>query len=401
VEYNPLSRQMAEDPYPTYRWLRDEAPVYYNEAMSFYALSRHEDVLNAHLDAETFINEHGTTLEGLQDGLNTLLTLDGPAHRTSRLVLTRPFKPQGVKLLEPRIRAVTTGLLDRARDAGELDLVTEFSAKLPMVVIAELMALPVDQRDQIHELCNQLLSRNGADENAMTMPPEAMAAALELMQLFIALAKERRAHPGEDIASLLATAKTVDMQGNERLLEDWELASRYLELAVAGHETVMKLVSTGALRLEQYLDQRAELANDPALIPNAVEELLRLDPPTQFQGRWTSRDVELHGTTIPADVRVVLITGSATHDERMYANPEELDIHRFVGRQVGFGYGVHLCLGAHLARLEAKIAFEELLARYPRYEVDADRVVRSYGSNVRGFSSLPIRLEPSQPLATV
>jgi cytochrome P450 len=398
MDYNPLGRQLAEDPYPTYRWLRDEAPAYYHRDMNFWALSRYGDVLAAHLDAATFINAHGTTLEGLQDGLNVLLSLDGEAHRSSRMVLTRRFKPGAVRALEPRVRAVTAGILDAARESGELDLVQGFSAHLPMVIIAELMALPDEQRPIIHDLCNRLLSRNDADQDAATVPPDAAAAAIELLTRFSELANARRAHPGDDVASLIATATTVDMQGNERLLEDWEVASRYIELAVAGHETVMKLVSTGALRLEQSPAQRRELAVDSSLIPNAVEEMLRLDPPTQYQGRWTSRDVVLHGVRIPAESRVLLLTGSATHDEREYADPEVLDIRRDVGRQVGFGYGVHLCLGAALARLEACIAFEELLSRYPYYEVDHDRLVRGYSSNVRGYSSMPVRLHPERAL---
>jgi cytochrome P450 len=394
MEYNPLSREMAEDPYPTYRWLRDEAPVYHHPTMDFYALSRFDDVLRASLDGETFFSGNGTTIEGLERGMNTLLTRDGEEHRTSRLVVTRRFKPSGVASLEPRIREVAAGLLDQARDAGEIDLVTGFSAKLPMVVIAELMALPVEQRDRIHELCDQMLSRDGADETSMTVPEPAAAAGAELLQLLMALAAERRAHPGDDVASLLATSVMVDASGSERPLEDWELATRYLELAIAGHETVMKLVSTGALRLEQFPAARAALVADPRLIPNAVEEMLRIDPPSQYQGRWTSREVTLHGTTVPADVRVLLLTGAATRDERAYPDPDQLDIHRVVGRQIGFGYGVHLCLGAALARLEARVAFEELLARFPAYEVDTEHAVRSYSSNVRGYSSMPVRLEP-------
>jgi cytochrome P450 len=173
------------------------------------------------------------------------------------------------------------------------------------------------------------------------------------------------------------------------------LAGRFVELAVAGHETIMQLVASGTVALTWYRDQRHELIADRSLLPGAVEEILRWDPPSQYQGRWTSRDVELHGTTIPEGSRVVLVTGAATHDDRVYENPELFSIHRAIDRQLGFGFGVHLCLGAPLARLEARIGLEELLRHYPDYEIDEAGVVRAHGSNIRGLKSLPIIVQPA------
>ena len=184
-----------------------------------------------------------------------------------------------------------------------------------------------------------------------------------------------------------------DDEGNERHLEDWEVAMRFMELGFAGHETVAKLISNGAIALDWYADQRRELVADSSLLKNAVEEMLRWDPPSHLQGRTTTRDVELHGVTIPEGSKTMLITGSANHDEREYDDPELFDIHRQITGPVSFGFGMHVCLGAHLARLEGRLAFEELLARYPDFHVDGTRAVRHVLTNVRGLSSLPLVID--------
>ncbi|WP_322768031.1 cytochrome P450 [Frankia sp. Cr1] len=394
MEYDPFSPAMAEDPYPTYGWLRDNAPLYHNAERGFYALTRYQDVLAAFLDAETFLTSHGTTLEGLEDGFDTLLTTDPPEHDWNRKILTRRFSAIRMQELEPRIREVTTMLLDDARDAGRIDLVAGFSARLPMVITAEILGLPVDQRDLVRDLCGRLMERDITDTPGV-LPASAAQAAAELAQIFLALIAERRSRPADDLVSLLVHTPVVADDGTEYYLADHQLLGRVAELTVAGYETVMKLVSSGAVRLAEAPAARAELARDPSLIPNAVEEMLRMDPPAQFTGRWTSRDIEVHGTVIPADHRVLLLIGAACHDERTYSHPECLDIRRDVGRQLGFGYGIHLCLGAALARLEARVAFEELLSRYPTYQVDYNGIVRTYSSNQRGLKHLPLNLNPS------
>ena len=201
-------------------------------------------------------------------------------------------------------------------------------------------------------------------------------------------------HPADDIASLLLSAKVQDENGKEVMLRKEQVAYRLLELVAAGHETTAKLIANGVVALAWYPDQRRELVADPSLIPHAVEEMLRWDPPSHYQGRWVEKDVTLHGVTIPAETRVILLTGSANHDERAFAEPELFDLHRQIDRHVGFGFGIHLCVGAALARLETRIAFEELLRRYPEYEL-IQPMKRAYSSNVRGLSSLPLALEPA------
>jgi cytochrome P450 len=391
VEYNPFARDTQTNPYPVYQWLRDEAPVYHNEEIGFWALSRFDDVLAAHLDPGTFVSSHGVTIEGFDQDNDTLIGRDEPSHGWHRKLVSRLFTPRAIAELEPKVRAIAADVLDGARDSGEIDIVAEFSTHLPMMVIAEMLGLPMDTREELRHYSDAVLDRSEADEkgNITDATQQAMGA---IMSLLMQIVEEKSRNLGDDIASLLLTATVRDDDGNEVALTHEQVAFRLLELTIAGHETTAKLIANGVVALDWYPDQRAELVADPSLIPNAVEEMLRWDPPSHYQGRWVERDVTLHGVTIPADSRVVLITGAANHDERVFENPEYFDIHREIERHVGFGFGIHLCVGAALARLETRIAFEELLKRYPRYEL-RQPMKRAYSSNVRGLSNLPLALD--------
>jgi cytochrome P450 len=393
VEYNPFARDTQTNPFPVYRWLRDEAPVYHNAEVGFYALSRFDDVLQAHLDPATFVSSHGVTIEGYDQGQDLLITSDAPRHNWHRKLVSRLFTPRAIADLEPKVRAIAAEVLDRARDRGEIDIVAEFSTHLPMMVIAEMLGLPPETRADLRRTSDRILDRSEADELGNTTD-DSQLAMIEMMTLLTEIVDDTSKHLGDDIASILLSARVTDDDGNEVALTHAQVASRLLEMTIAGHETTAKLIANGVVALTWYPDQRAELAADPSLIPNAVEEMLRWDPPSHYQGRWVERDVTLHGVTIPADSRVILITGAANHDERAFPDPEYFDIHREIERHVGFGFGIHLCIGAALARLETRIAFEELLARYPNYEV-RQPMVRAYSSNVRGLSNLPLTLEPA------
>lgn len=389
VEYNPFSRLTVHNPFPTYKRLRDEAPVYHNEGLGFWALSRYEDVVAAHLDTEVFTSTHGVTLEGLDQGMPFLIVKDPPEHTFHRKVAARLFTPRRISQLEPFVRDTAARLLDRVLDQDTFDLVHEFSFRLPLDVISELIGIPVALRTDIHELSDRMAAR-GED---MALSDDVRSAAVELITLLSDLVKERRKNPGNDVITMLMQTEVEDEEGRTRSLTDDELSFRFLELAFAGHETVAKLIPNGVVALSWYPDQRRELVADPALIPGAVEEMLRWDPPSHYQGRWTTREVELHDTVIPADVRVILVTGSAGHDERKYPEPELFDIHRDIDKHVSFGFGRHLCLGASLARLETRIAFEELLKRFPDFGIDEAGVQRHYNSNVRGLAKLPLVVE--------
>lgn len=386
--YNPYLFETQHNPFPIYKRMRDEAPVYHNEEFDFYALTRYADVLAASLDPATFVSSKGVTIEGGEANQSLLITKDPPEHEWHRKVVSRVFTPRRVAGLEPFIRRLAAELLDPFRDADGFDVVEDFSIQLPLQVIGELLGIPVEVRQEVHHLADRLFTRG--DDGGVSADAE--AARIELGTLLYGLVVERRANPGDDVISLLIRSEVVDDQGNGHFLTDVDLATRFLELAFAGHETVARLIGNGVVALHWYPEQRRELVADPSLIPQAVEEMLRWDPPSHYQGRWSARDVELHGTTIPADRRVILVTGAATHDEREYPDPEAFDIHRRIDRPVSFGFGVHLCLGAALARMETRIAFEELLARFPDFSIEESGVVRMRSSNVRGLAHLPIHI---------
>ena len=388
MEYNPFVRDTQTNPYPIYRWLRDEAPVYHNERVGFWALSRFDDVLGAHLDHETYISAHGPTIEQNDGAKGTLIASDPPEHTWQRKLVSRLFTPRAIGDLEGKVRSIAADILDGARERGGIDVVQDFSGHLPMLVIAEMLGLDIGHRQRLRELSDRVLDRSDATEDGM-VSDAANAAMAEAHAVLGEIVDEKVAHPGDDIATLLLTGTVPDENGIERRLERHQVIARLLELVIAGHETTAKLIANGIVALTWYPDQRAELAADPSLIPNAIEEMLRWDPPSHYQGRWVERDVTLHGVTIPAESRVILITGAANHDDRVFDEPELFDIHRSIERHVAFGFGIHLCVGAALARLETRIAFEELLARYPDYEL-AEPNVRAYSSNVRGLQNLPI-----------
>jgi len=384
--WNPYDRDVVTNPYPTYRQLRDEAPVYRNDDLDLYALSRYEDVVAAHLDPHTYSSTHGVTIEGIDAGAPYLIVQDPPQHTWHRKIVGRVFTPRRIGDLEPFIRRRAAELLAAGLQDGRIDVVEDFSMRLPLDVISELIGIPEGQREHVHTLSDRLADALGRADTG-----DAFRWVEELRQLLLGLVRERRTAPGDDVISLLINSPVEDADGHERMLDDDELSYRFIELAFAGHETVAKQIANGVVALAWYPDQRRELVEDPSLMPLAVEEMLRWDPPSHYQGRWTTREVELHGVTIPADVRVVLLTGSAVHDERQFPEPELFDIHRRPERHVTFGFGIHLCLGAALARLETRIAFEELLRRLPEYEIEEAGVVRAFSSNVRGLQHLPIR----------
>jgi cytochrome P450 len=393
MKYNPFAHETQMNPYPVYRWLRDEAPVYHNPEIGFYALSRFEDVLQAHRDADTFISRFGPTIERM-DAADVLIATDDPDHAWQRKLVSRLFTPRAISDLEPKVRTIAAAVLDEARDQGELDVVIDFSGYLPMMVIAEMLGVPQEARGDLRRLSDRMLDRSDTAETGK-VTEDSTIAIRESHDILGQIVEEKAKNPSDDIASLLLTATATDGEGVERRLTKQQVVFRLMELIAAGHETTAKLIANGIVALTWYRDQRAQLVNDQSLIPQAVEEMLRWDPPSHYQGRWVERDVTLHGTTIPADSRVILVTGAANHDERAFEDPELFDIHRKIERHVAFGFGIHLCIGAALARLESRIAFEELLQRYPNYEI-TQPIKRAYSSNVRGLSNLPIVLEPAR-----
>ncbi len=391
MEYNPYSSAVQHNPYPIYQWMRDDAPVYHNEKVGFWALTRYDDVLAASLDTATFLSGHGMTIEGLDAGNDILINKDAPEHTWHRRLVSRVFTPMAVAQQEESARAVCRELLRDLRERETFDVVGEFSLALPIAVICEMLGIPPDARDAIHERSSRMLAMSVVD-GPPVLSDDVINASLELAMQMIDVVTERASSPGDDVITLLLQSEVVDDDGKTWKLTHEQVASRVVELVVAGHETSAKLIGNMIVALAWYPDQRAELAADPSLLANAVEEGLRWDGPSHYQGRWVERDVELHGLTIPADSRVILITGAASHDDRVFELPELFDIHRDITRNVAFGWGVHLCLGQALARLETRVAIEELLAVAPEYELVDVGVERAPSGQVRGHNHLPISM---------
>ncbi len=390
--WDPFSPELRDDPYPLWKRLRDEAPLYYNDRHDFWVLSRFHDIERAHKDVDTFSSSHGTTLESMSREPMTdtglIIALDPPRHTMLRRLVSRAFTSRRVSMLEDRIRAVCADLLDPHMGGGSFDYVQDFSAILPPTIISFLLGVPEQDQEKLRHLVDDVFA---IDESGIGMTGEvSQNAILGLFEYLGDQFADRKVHPRHDMFTELLQAEITDESGHVRRLTEQELVSFGILLFAAGSETVARHLGWAASVLPDYPDQRAELANDFSLIPNAVDEILRLEAPSPVQARWVTKDVTLHGVTIPANSRAVLVTGSAGRDERKYANPDVLDINRTVDLHLAFGYGVHFCLGAALARLESRIGLEETFKRWPEWQVNRDNAVLLYTSTVRGPLNLPI-----------
>ena len=389
IEYDPYSYEIDVDPYPVYRRLRDEAPVYHNERLDFWALSRFEDVERASRDFETYSSAKGTVLELMGTVMTgeIIIFMDPPAQTRLRNLVSKAFTPRRISELEPEVRRIARAHIAPLAEQGRGDLVKQFTAKLPMDVISALLGIPESDRDQVREWSNVMLHREPGKPEP---PPVAMDAHVNAWQYFAALVSERRTRPRDDMMSALIAAELRGEDGELHRLDNEQILTFALLLATAGNETVTKLLGAAAYWLWKHPDQRRILVDDPGVIPNAVEETLRFDPPSHYQGRVLTRDVELHGRTMPRDSKIALITGATGRDERVFPDPDRYDVRREIDHHLGFGHGWHICLGASLARLESRIALEEFLGAFPDYEVDEAGIERVHSSNVRGFAGLPI-----------
>lgn len=394
MEFNPFSPDFFDDPYETYRWMRDEAPVYHNEQYGFWALSRFEDVVAAHRDWKTFSSEHGLTIDQLTDPNNTakgtsIIMMDPPDHDRMRKLVSRVFTPRAVTDLEPLMRDVVTSFLAPLEGATEMDLSADFAAPFPVEVISQILGVPAGDRQQIRHWTDEMLHREPDDPRTTQA---GMEAAIHQVGYFLELIKEKRTRDDDDMITRLTEVEVADDDGTMHQLTDGEIAGFATLLAAAGAETVTKLVGNGVVLFHRNPAEWQKVLDDPAKMTNAVEEVLRYWAPSQYQGRFSHMESTFRGETIPEGVPVLLITGAANRDERAYEDPDRFDVDRGIGLAVGLGHGIHACLGAALARLESKIAFEELAARWPSYEVDEAGLRRVQMSNVAGFSNVPVRV---------
>ena len=392
MEFNPFSADFFDDPYETYRWMRDEAPAYESERYGFWALTRYDDVLAAHRDWKTFSSEHGLTIDQLTDPDTpvkgtSIIMMDPPEHDEMRRLVSRVFTPRAVEALEPMVREVVRTHLESLEDRAVFDLVADFSAPFPVEVISTMLGVPPADRQQIRHWTDELLLRE-PDNPGTTRA--GMEAALYQVQYFMDLIAEKRRRPADDMLTRLTEVEVEREDGTAQHLSDGEIAGFAGLLAAAGSETVTKLIGNGVVLFHRHRGEWRKLLDDPAKSPGAVEEVLRYWAPSQYQGRFSHASSTWHGTTIPAGVPVLLITGAANRDERAYDDPDVFDIDRPATLPLGLGHGIHACLGAALARLESRIAFEEIAARWPSYEVDESGLRRVHMSNVAGYSNVPV-----------
>jgi cytochrome P450 len=391
IYWDPYDVDIDLDPHPTWRRMREELPLYRNDKYDFWALSRHADVHAAHVDPQTYLSGQGTVLELMgsdMTGTGQIIFMDPPQHNKLRTLVSKAFTRGRVGQLETGIRALSRQLLDEHVGNDGFDYVTDFGAQLPSLVISNLLGVSPADRPQVLELINTVFH---IEPGVGMINDISFGAQIGLNVYLTEQLADRRRAPKDDLLTALTEAELTD-GGTVRRLSDKEAADFANLLVSAGTETVARLLGWAAVILAENPGQRAEMAADSDLIPAAVEELLRYEAPSPVQGRTASRAVTLHGETLPAGAKILLLTGAAGRDGRVYENPDAFDIHRKAEQHVSFGLGVHFCLGAALARMEGRIALEETLARFPEWDVDAGRAVRLHTSTVRGYKSVPIRV---------
>jgi cytochrome P450 len=389
ISWDPFDTDLDTSPYETWRRMRDEAPVYRNDEYDFWAYSRFADVEAAHKDTATYSSAYGTVLESMGPAMSNtgmMIFMDPPEHTRLRQLVSRAFTPRRITALEDRIREICAELLDPHVGAGGFDYLQDFGAILPSRVISDLVGVPREDQEAQRHLIDQMFH---IEPGVGMINDISATASINLVVYLAGLLEEREHHPQDDMLTALVQAEVTEDVVTPRLTRD-EAASFAMLLFTAGTETVARLLGNAAVELAAHPDQRADLTANAEVVPNAVEELLRYEAPSPVQGRWTMADVELHGTRIPAGSKVLLLTGAAGRDERAFPDPDRFDVRRSFQHHVSFGYGIHFCVGAALARMEGRIALEETLRRFPTWEVDHDSARRLHTSTVRGWAEVPI-----------
>ena len=393
LSWDPFDWKLHADSHPVWRRMREEAPCYRNDEYDFWALTRFQDVLDALVDYQTYSSASGDILEVIRAGQNeyteSMISEDPPLHTVHRKMLSRAFTPRAIKTIEDRVREFAGKVLDEQIGSGGFDFVDDFGARVPGMVIAAMLGTPDSALDELRHLTDaQLHIDDGQGYEDRTAFNDA---ATKMGEFFAEEALRRRDHPTDDIMSALVTMEFEDERGVTRRLDDLE-AVRYIHLlSAAGNETTARFTGWAGATLAQFPEQRAKLVARPDLIPNAVEEILRYEPPSMALARVVTKDVHWHGQVVPAGSVVVLVTAATGRDQRQFPDPDTVDVERSMERHLSFGFGIHVCMGASLARLEARIVIEEMLERFPEWDVDWDRAeIVHTGSAVRGYSKLPI-----------
>jgi cytochrome P450 len=390
VYYDPFDFEIDTDPYPIWKRLREERPLYYNERYDFYALSRFEDVERALVDWRTYSSAKGTVLELIKSGVEiprgSIIFEDPPDHDLYRGLLSRVFTPRKMGAIEPKVREYCARCLDPLVGTGGFDFIRDLGAQMPMRTIGMLLGIPEQDQESLRDRIDE-----GLRLEEGTMPDvDLETRGYNQSEAFAQYIDWRAEHPSDDLMTELLLAEFEDAKGTRRQLTRDELLGYINLLAGAGNETTTRLIGWTGKVLAEHPDQRRQLVEDRSLVPNAIEELLRFEPPSPVQARYVTKDVGHHGQAVPEGSAILLLNASGNRDERKFSDPDRFDIHRTIDHHLAFGYGTHFCLGAALARLEGRVALDEVLTRFPTWEVDWDNAVQARTSTVRGWESLPV-----------
>jgi cytochrome P450 len=395
LAWDPLNEKYKADPHAIWKRLRDEQPLYFNEQYDFYAVSRFDDAERVMVDRDVFISSKGMVYNimpfvisgDVEIPKGLFICEDAPLHVAHRGLVSRVFTPKRVSVIEPQIRAFCARVLDGLVGSGGFDWARDLAAQIPMRVIGMLVGIPESDQASIRDHFQEQLNDDTANRD--TPPFEDMA---QSEDLFGAYLDWRSEHPSDDLMTQLLTLEFEDDSGVSRQLRREEILTYINLIASAGTDTTGRLIGWTGKLLGEHPDQRRELVEDPSLIPNAIEEILRFEPPPYHFGRYVTTDTEFHGQTVPAGSIMIVLPGSANHDEHRFNDPDTFDIHREITRILSFGFGPHLCLGANLARLEGRIVLEEALKRFPDWTVDLDHAELTAGIDTRGWDALPVAI---------
>ncbi len=388
LHYDPYDVELNADPYPMFKRLREERPLYYDETHDFYALSRFADVNAALIDKDTFSSARGAIIELIKANIEippgVLIFEDPPVHTMHRKLLSRMFTPRKISALEHKIREFCCRSLDPLVGTGRIDFIADLGAQMPMRTIGMLLGIPEEEQEAVRDFANdQMRTEEG---KPMRVSAESLASG-ELFEKYI---DWRAEHPSDDIISELIGVEFEDETGTVRRLTRDEILTYVNVVAGAGNETTTRLIGWAGKVLAEHPDQRRELVENPALVPAAVEELLRFEPPAPHVARYVTRDIEYHGQTVPEGSVMMMLIGAANRDHRQFApDGDVFDIHRESKPHLAFSVGTHFCMGSALARLEGRIALEEILKRFPAWETDLSNAKLSPTSTVRGWESMP------------
>jgi len=388
VYYDPYDREIDRDPYPVYARLREEAPLYYNDEHDFYAVSRFEDVQRGLIDRQIFSSARGSVLEFIKANIEIppgiVIFEDPPLHDIHRGLLSRVFTPKKMLALEDKVRDFCGRVLDPLVGAGRLDFVADLGEQIPMRTIGMLLGVPESDQEEARDRANASLRTDPGK------PMDVTADNIGQGDFFSGYIDWRATHPSDDLMSDLLFVEFEDENGTKRKLTRDEVLMYVSVVSGAGNETTNRLIGWMGKVLAEHPDQRRELVEDRSLVANAIEEVLRFEPPTPHVARYVALDVKLHDQSVPAGSAMICLTGSANRDGDKYEDPDRFDIHRNIGQHLTFGYGIHFCLGAALARMEGRVTLDEVLKRFPEWEVDWDNIRRAPTSTVRGWETLPV-----------